>query len=177
MDTHTPCYLLKHDDRTIFGPVPFSQLEEWAAGAHVSPLDKVSNDQETWIKAPMVPELHMDWLVRLTSEHLYGPTTIGAIQEFLNMGEFGPDTYLINACDGSEVKISAVPTLTVPDEIEIDIHDDLDSPLKTKIRVSLQQKILELESLLTEERRAYDALQERYNRLQSRLQELMSETT
>lgn len=176
MDIHSPCYLLKHDDGTVFGPVPFAQLQDWAVGALVSPLDKVSNDEETWIKAPMVPELHMDWLVRLTSEHLYGPTTVGAIQEFLNGGEFGPDTYLINACDGSEVKISEVATLTIPDEIEIDINDDLDSPLKTKIRVSLQQKILELESLLTEERRAYDALQERYDRLQSRLQELMNGT-
>lgn len=174
MDTHTPCYLLKHDDGTIFGPTPFGQLQQWAEAALVSPLDKVSNDQESWIKAPMVPELHMDWLVRLTSEHLYGPTTIGAIQEFLNGGEFGPDTVLINACDGSEVPINSIATLTIPDEIEIDVHDDLESPLKTKIRVSLQQKILELEALLAEERAAYDALKERYSRLENRMQELMS---
>ena len=46
-------YLLKHDDGSLFGPIPFDQLKQWAMDAQISPLDKVSTDQANWIKAPM----------------------------------------------------------------------------------------------------------------------------
>ena len=88
VDTTSPnLYLLKAEDSEVFGPVDFKQVTAWATAAQISPLDKVSSDQQTWFKAPMVPELEMDWLIELTSEQLYGPTTLGAIQEFLNLGE------------------------------------------------------------------------------------------
>ena len=58
----------------------------------------------------MVPELGMDWLIELTTEQLYGPTTIGAIQEFLNLGEVNADTILINARDGSSSQIKDIAT-------------------------------------------------------------------
>ncbi len=95
-------YLMKAEDNEVFGPVNFEQITAWATAAQVSPLDKISSDQHTWFKAPMVPELGMDWLIELTTEQLYGPTTLGAIQEFLNLGEVNADTTLINAQDGSE---------------------------------------------------------------------------
>ncbi len=90
-------YLLKAEDSEVFGPVHFQQITAWATAAQISPLDKISSDQQTWFKAPMVPELGMDWLIELTTEQLYGPTTLGAIQEFLNLGEVNADTVLINA--------------------------------------------------------------------------------
>ena len=31
----------------------------------------------------MLPQLGMDWLVELTIEHCYGPTPLGALQEFI----------------------------------------------------------------------------------------------
>src|SRR5216110_3372885 len=98
-------YLRKHEDGSIFGPVGFDQLARWASTAQIAPHDAVSTDQLTWTKAPMLPQLGMDWLVEVTSERYYGPTTLGAIQEFMRLGEIDTQTYIINACDGTRRQI------------------------------------------------------------------------
>jgi hypothetical protein len=56
-------FLRKHEDGTVFGPLSFEVLSRWASAAQIAPHDALSTDQKTWIKAPMVPELGMDWLV------------------------------------------------------------------------------------------------------------------
>src|SRR5881398_3076856 len=104
-------YLRKYDDGGIFGPLPFDQLSRWASKARVAPRDLVSSDQETWLKAPMLTELGMDWLVEVTSEHYYGPTTVGAIQEFIRLGDINADTFVINSCDGTRRQIGEMPAL------------------------------------------------------------------
>ena len=93
-------FLRKNEDGNIFGPLSFEQLARWASSAQVDPQDVLSTDQVTWIKAPMLEELGMDWLVELTSERYYGPTTLGAVQEFMRLGEINEQTFLINSCDG-----------------------------------------------------------------------------
>jgi hypothetical protein len=72
----------------------------------MAPHDVLSTDQVTWMKAPMLPELGMDWLVEVTSERYYGPTTLGAIQEFVRLGEINEQTFVINSCDGARRQIS-----------------------------------------------------------------------
>src|SRR5438105_6836220 len=104
-------FLRKHEDGSLFGPLPFEQLSLWAAAAQIAPHDKVSHDQQNWLKAPILPELKMDWLVEVTSERYYGPTTLGAIREFLRLGEINQDTFLINSCDGSRRQIKDFPGL------------------------------------------------------------------
>jgi hypothetical protein len=101
MDSNAHWFLSKHEDGTVFGPMPFEQVHRWAAAAQIAPHDKLSHDQQTWLKAPMFPELEMDWLVEVTSERYYGPTTLGAVQEFLRLGEIGEETFVINSRDGS----------------------------------------------------------------------------
>src|SRR5207247_5988097 len=86
-------------------------LAGWASTAQVAPQDVVSTDQETWLKAPMVAQLGMDWLVEVTSEHYYGPTTVGAIQEFIRLGDINADTFVINSCDGPCRQIREKPAL------------------------------------------------------------------
>ncbi len=92
-------FLRKNEDGHIFGPLSFEQLARWASSAQVAPQDVLSSDQVTWIKAPMLQELGMDWLVELTSERYYGPTTLGAVQEFMRLGEINEQTFLINSCE------------------------------------------------------------------------------
>src|SRR6059058_3315688 len=104
-------FLRKHEDGTVFGPLSFEQLAEWASTAQVAPHDAVSSDQLTWIKAPMLPELGMDWLVELTSEQYYGPTTLGAIEEFIRIGEIDGETFVINSCDGTRRQIQQIREL------------------------------------------------------------------
>src|SRR5438270_11597582 len=104
-------FLRKPAGGSVVGPISFDQLAGCASSAQVAPQDVVSTDQETWLKAPMVAQLGMDWLVELTSEHYYGPTTVGAIQEFIRLGDINPDTFVINACDGMRRQIGEMPAL------------------------------------------------------------------
>ena len=97
-------FLRKHEDGSTFGPVQFDQITRWAAAAQIAPHDTLSSDGQTWVKAPMVPQLSMDWLVELTSEHYYGPTTLGALREFIRLGEIDGETVVINRCDGLAAK-------------------------------------------------------------------------
>ena len=170
-------FLRKHEDGNIFGPLPFSQLARWASSAQVAPHDVVSTDQATWIKAPMLPELGMDWLVELTSERYYGPTTLGAIQEFIRLGEIDHDTFVINSCDGVRKRIAEMPLVlpqSVADETPVEAAPPETSaePAATGISIDVQDRIRDLEQSLREERRALLEVEERYRALELKYEEL-----
>jgi len=160
-------YLMKNDDGTIFGPISFEQLRQWALDAQVAPLDKVSNDEKTWIKAPMVPELEMDFLVEVSPDQFYGPTTVGAVREFLQVGEINGDTPITNCRDGSVKQVKDVPELQIREEAE-----DTTQPVRTSIRINLQQRVRDLEEALMEERRAREQAEHLVERLEARLADI-----
>ncbi len=172
MDINSPCYLLKHDDGTLFGPMPFDQLRSWADKALVSPMDKVSNDNTNWLNAPMVEALAMDWLIQLGMDEFYGPTTLGAINEFLQTGEINEETTIINCCDAKQLTVRDLEGLAIPKETSV-LRDYSDSPKAPTIRVSLQQRVRDLEAALLEERRYVARLEADYQKLQARYDELL----
>jgi hypothetical protein len=103
-------YLLKAQDHDVYGPVKLEQLQSWAAEAKIAPLDKVSHDnRESWVRAPMVPELQMDWLIEMPDNYLYGPTSVGTIQEFLATGEIDGNVTVINCLEGTSSRLSELP--------------------------------------------------------------------
>jgi GYF domain 2 len=103
-------YLLKAQDREVYGPIKLDQLQVWAAEAKIAPLDKVSSDgRESWVRAPMVPELQMDWLIEMPDNYLYGPTSVGTIQEFLATGEIDGDVTVINCLEGTSSRLAEQP--------------------------------------------------------------------
>ncbi len=103
-------YLLKAQDREVYGPIKLDQLQAWAAEAKIAPLDKVSNDsKQTWSRAPMVAELQMDWLIEMPDNYLYGPTSVGTIQEFLATGEIDGNVTVINCLEGTSTRLSEMP--------------------------------------------------------------------
>lgn len=103
-------YLLKAADNEVFGPAPLDQLRNWAAEAKISPLDKVSNDErKSWRKAPTLTDLQMDWLIEMPDNFLYGPTSVGTLQEFLATGEIDEHVNVINTLDGTKTRISELP--------------------------------------------------------------------
>jgi len=172
MDDAQNWYLMKHDDGSVFGPVPFEQLRSWALDAQVSPLDKVSSDEKTWTKAPMVPELEMDYIVEVSPDQYYGPTTLGAVREFIEVGEIGGDTNVTNCCDGSVLTVQEMPEL----QIAQPSAEDEQQPVRSSIRVSLQARIRELEETLMEERRGRQDAEVRCEKLEARLAELTGHT-
>jgi hypothetical protein len=159
--------LRKHEGGTVFGPLSFEQLARWASAARVAPHDTLSTDQQTWIKAPMLPELGMDWLVEITSEHYYGPTTLGTIQEFIRIGEINGDTFVINSCDGTRRQIQEMWALLQSAREN--------EPAASGISIDVHDRIRDLEQSLREERRALEEAEQRYAELERKYQELLQE--
>lgn len=159
-------YLLKNDDGTVFGPIPFQQLKQWAVDAQISPLDRVSVDAQNWMRAPMLPELEMDYLVEVSPDQFYGPTTFGAIREFLQMGEINSETQVTNCKDGSITALKNIP------ELQIGGDEDEARPVRTSIRFNLQQRIRELEEALMDERRSREDAEMQLARLEAKLEEI-----
>lgn len=164
-------FLRKHEDGSVFGPMPFAQLARWASSAQVAPHDVVSTDQLSWIKAPMLPELGMDWLVEVTTERFYGPTTLGAVQEFMRLGEISGETFVINSCDGSRQRVSEMPFELAGSML----HDEpapAAGPAASGMSIKPEDRIRDLEQALREERRALHEAEERYRALELKYQEL-----
>jgi hypothetical protein len=159
-------YLLKNDDGTVFGPIGFQQLKQWAVDAQISPLDRVSVDSQNWMRSPMLPELEMDYLVEVSPDQFYGPTTFGAIREFLQMGEINGETQITNCKDGSITALKNIP------ELQIGGEDDEARPVRTSIRFNLQQRIRELEEALMDERRSREDAELHLARLEAKLEEI-----
>lgn len=171
-------FLLKHEDGQVFGPLAFDILQRWAASAQIAPHDKVSTDEQTWMKAPMVPELGMDWLVEVTSERLYGPTTLGAIAEFLRFGEINDDTTLVNCLDGRRQTVREIAPLleaAVPPE-DTPVAETTDSPAAEpetgRMAIDMKDRIRDLEVSLKEERRTLAEVEQRYRDLEKKFQQL-----
>lgn len=171
-------WYLRKQDGSLFGPLTFEQLESWASTAQIAPHDAISTDQINWIKAPMLPELGMDWLVEVTSERYYGPTTLGAIQEFIQLREIDAETYIINACDGTRRQIQDLPNLQLPADDGAEGAEPAEAteaptePAAGRISMDLQDRIRDLEQSLGEERRAVEEAEYRYRELERRYNEL-----
>jgi hypothetical protein len=166
-------FLRKHENGEIFGPLAHEQLERWASTAQIAPHDSISADQENWMKAPMLAELGMDWLVEVTSERCYGPTTLGAVFEFVRSGEITAETFVINTCDGSRRQISELEPPPVPQEQS---DDGSRAIADFGSSVSSADRVRELEKILAEERRALREIEERYRVLETRYRELLDQT-
>jgi hypothetical protein len=170
-------FLRKHEDGSTFGPVQFEQITRWAAAAQIAPHDTLSSDGQTWVRAPMVPQLNMDWLVELTTEHYYGPTTLGTLREFIRLGEIDGETVVINSCDGTRRQVREMPDLwetpleTDENQFEIELGDPV-GPGVAKMSLRVQERIRDLERSLQEERRALAEIQQRYDELERKYQDL-----
>lgn len=171
MDESKKWYLMKYEDGGVFGPVSFEQIRQWAVDAQISPLDKLSNDEVTWLKAPMIPELEMDFLIEVSPDQYYGPTTVGALKEFIAMGEIGPDSMITNCKDGSTLTVKETPELQAAFAPVGEDQVRTQEPVRTNIRLSLQQRIRDLEHSLLEERRARETAEKLVEKLEAKLAE------
>lgn len=158
MDSLEQWHLMKHDDGTIFGPITFLQIKDWARAAQVSPLDKISRDRVSWTKAPMFPDLEMDWLLHVSDDHYYGPTTLSAIQEFIKEGDITTDTAVINCKNATEQTVADLAFLAAEDAEEA--ADPYESETER-----LQKRVCRLENAILEDRRAVRQLETRFNAL------------
>jgi hypothetical protein len=107
-------------------------------------------DQQNWLRAPMLAQLNIDWLVEVTSEHYYGPTTVGAIQEFIRLGDINADTFVINACAGTRRQIGEMPALFKLNTPRSTSNEVARAPASAGISICLQERVRDLEQTLRE---------------------------
>jgi hypothetical protein len=174
-------FLRKYHNGEVFGPVPFAKIREWAHSAQVNPQDMLSVDQVIWTKAPMIPEMEMDWLIVVGENLLYGPTTAEALLEFERLGEINPATALINCNTGQKGTLGETPfylaTLANPLQEERPPVNTLLGLIPPPaegggLRINLQQRIRELEHALLEKRRKLVLAEETIVRLEGKIREL-----
>jgi hypothetical protein len=159
-------FLKKHDDGALYGPASIDQLRDWALAAKVSPLDRVSTDnQKSWKRAPMIPELHMDWLVEVNKDFLYGPTTFGTVQEFIAAGEIDGDTTVINCREGKTAKVKDMPVFNNGPRRNANEELLRRATTEANITGTESEKLLKLERLILELRLAVNDAETRYQRL------------
>ncbi|TLD69009.1 hypothetical protein FEM03_20330 [Phragmitibacter flavus] len=169
-------YLLKVSDNEIFGPAPIGQFRIWASEAKISPLDRISNDErKTWLRAPMVGELQMDWLIEMPDGFLYGPTSIGTLQEFLATGEIDENVTVINTLDRAKTRIKDLPFFQaspqrVRGSVEIDPNGHGEGT-SSEPSVMLKQRSLWLEKQVMELQREIGRWQEHAASLRSQFVE------
>lgn len=137
--------------------------------AQIHPQDVVSNDGRTWNKAPMLEELHMDWLVEVPGQPLYGPTTAGTLLEFLSLGEISADTKILNCCSGEKMRLGDASFFPNPAA-----HGEDAKNQDQGVKESLQNKIHELEISLLHKQTELNFALDTINRLERRVQELES---
>lgn len=169
----TQWYLLKSADRQVYGPVDQDTLLSWAAEAKISPLDKLSkDDHKTWLRAPMVDELQMDWLIEMPDNYLYGPTNVGTIQEFLATGQIDESVTVINCRTGIEDRLSHLPffqasphhTRTAETTFvgtQYGNHHPSDAALSHRVQV-LEKQIVEYQRIVDEWQGAYESLRQQF---------------
>ncbi|MEI6339129.1 MAG: hypothetical protein WCQ57_11175 [Verrucomicrobiota bacterium] len=155
------------------------KIRDWARSAQVNPQDMLSNDKTIWTKAPMIPEMEMDWLVVVDERLFYGPTTAEALLEFSQLGEISPETPLVNCCKGEATTLSATAFYQAaqlePKEEKIlsnSVPAMLQQPGQGGLRENLQKRIRELEVGLLEKRRKLMTAEETIVRLQGKIKEL-----
>ena len=117
----------------------------------------------------------MDWLVEVTSEHYYGPTTIGAIQEFIRLGDINADTFVINSCDGTRRQIREMPALFKISSPTSKSDGVTTEPVSAGISIRLQERIRDLEQTLREERRTLAEAEQRYAALENKYNALLQQ--
>jgi len=97
---------MRSDPQHVYGPVTLAELRDWAAQCRLSPDHEVSKDGATWVPAGSVPELRMDWMIKLADGSECGPFPIPAVRTMLDDGVIPPHTQIRHRKTGEKLQVS-----------------------------------------------------------------------
>lgn len=115
----------------------------------------------------MLEDLHMDWLVEVPGQPLYGPTTAGTLLEFLSIGEISAETKILNCCSGEKMRLGDASFFPKPAAYSEDSKNH-----NSNLKDSLQNRVLELETELLHRQTELNFALDKIARLERRLQDL-----
>jgi hypothetical protein len=166
-------FLMKAADRQVHGPVDFDTIQSWASEAKISPMDKISRDsRKSWVRAPMIDELQMDWLIEMPDNYLYGPTNVATIQEFLATGDIDESVNLINCRDGVESRLADTPfyqasphhvrsAATTFQGTQYSTQSNSDPALLERLH-ALEKQLMEYQHAIDQWQQAYESLRQQF---------------
>lgn len=93
-------WYLRVDGKSVYGPVALSELNDWTMQCRIGPDHEISTDKQKWIAAKDVPELKMEWMVKLVDGTSYGPLNVFAVHHLISDGIVAPDAELVNHLTG-----------------------------------------------------------------------------
>jgi hypothetical protein len=106
--------LRKGTDGPIFGPVSKEEIKRWAQNSQIAPEDYVDQNDNQWKPSHEISFLEMDWEIQIDPPHFYGPTTIGAIEEFYREGLIKDETIVKNLRTHSVKTVSELFSKSLP---------------------------------------------------------------
>ena len=193
-------WYLRTQDET-FGPETKDQLVAWARMGRIQPGQEISDDNELWMRVEDVPFLDMRFSIDIGDGQPRGPFNRAAAEALLASGRlprtatlvevrepFEPDQPTIQApeADTSEetpVKVvEKVVEKIVEKVVEVPVEKVVEKIVEKVVEVPVEKivekivvdesRVRELESLLTDERRRTEKLEEQVHALEDELRRL-----
>ena len=128
----------------VFGPVPLSELADWARQSRVFPEDAVSTDRRSWRTARTVPELGMDTVIATPDGRIHGPLHAAAAAALAEKGKL-PDGAMVFSA--SELLARAPAADTAAEEAAAAEAEKAAAALAEKAAAALAEKEREIETL------------------------------
>lgn len=94
----------------VFGPVPLSELAEWARQSRVFPEDAISTDRRSWRTARTVPELGMDTVIATPDGRIHGPLHAAAAATLVEKGKLPKGAKVFSASQLLDMGASEPPS-------------------------------------------------------------------
>ena len=193
-------WYLRTQDET-FGPETKDQLVAWARMGRIQPGQEISDDNELWMRVEDVPFLDMRFSIDIGDGQPRGPFNRAAAEALLASGRlprtatlvevrepFEPDQPTIQApeADTSEetpvTVVEKVVEKIVEKVVEVPVEKVVEKIVEKVVEVPVEKivekivvdesRVRELESLLTDERRRTEKLEEQVHALEDELRRL-----
>lgn len=162
-------WYLRTQDET-FGPETKDQLVAWARMGRIQPGQEISDDNELWMRVEDVPFLDMRFSIDIGDGQPRGPFNRAAAEALLASGRLPRTATLVEVREPFEPD---QPTIQAPEADTPEADTPEETPVKVVEKIVVDEsRVRELESLLTDERRRTEKLEEQVHALEDELRRL-----
>jgi chromosome segregation ATPase len=84
----------------VYGPVDLDTLYAWVCECRVAPDHEISEDRSKWVRAADIPELEMEWNVRLVDGSSYGPVNALSVPHLIADAVVAPNAIAEHTASG-----------------------------------------------------------------------------
>ncbi|MFH1477795.1 MAG: hypothetical protein ABIH24_09965, partial [Verrucomicrobiota bacterium] len=106
---------VKLSNGAVYGPIELDELRTWAEECRIAPGDQVSADNVNWVNVETLPELMMQWMVKMASGEIFGPVHLHAVIDFVHSRLVIPNSSLVNQVTGETATVAALVLPLIPD--------------------------------------------------------------